>query len=322
MGENLGTSIAVSRGMLEGGSGQPAATRDHCLRFDHERPNGVLVAVRLAKERNATGWERESTTLIGEPPRFVKVRISVRQSTAVALLATATFFLPYREGYAIRPFVTDDARVVGRRLAQLETWLVGSRDEFVHNALGAVGPTDWLEITTGFSHGVTHTGADKGYSITGPLFQLKVLAKEAKPAALPGVAFAMGVIPPFGHGALTPEGPGAFGYTAVTQSLLNDDLLLHANIGVTAADEKTAGVVTTTGGFGFQAHVIAGLKAVAEAYYGDPYDPLLAAAATQAGFRYVVNDNFQFDGTFGSTISGNSEQWWTLGIRLVSDPLW
>jgi len=238
------------------------------------------------------------------------------------LVITSMVFVPYHKAYAIRPFVTDDARVVGGRLAQLETWLVGNRHEIVHNALGAIGPTDWLEITTGFSHGDSYNGADNGYSITGPIFQLKALTHEAKPGAWPGVAFAVGVLPPFGHGALTPENTGVFGYMAVTQSLFSDDLLLHANIGIAASDGKTNWASTATAGFGFQARVIGGLHAVAEIYRGDPYDPLMAASASQAGFRYIFNDNIQFDGTLGSTISGSSEQWWTLGIRIVSDTLW
>lgn len=244
----------------------------------------------------------------------------MRRLFTISLVITTIF--TYDESYAIRPFITDDARVVGDRLAQLETWVVGNRSEIVHNALGAIGPTDWLEITTGFSHGGNYDNAGSGYSITGPIFQLKALAHEAKPDAWPGVAFAVGVLPPFGHGSLTPENTGAFGYTALTQSLFNDDLLLHANIGIAASDEKADWALTTTAGFGFQAHAIDRLYAVAEVYYGDPYDPLMAAAASQAGFRYILNDNIQFDGTLGSTISGPSEQWWTLGIRIVSDALW
>jgi len=241
---------------------------------------------------------------------------------SASLVITITAFAPYNKAYAIRPFVTDDARVVGGRLAQMETWVIGNRHEIVHNALGAIGPTDWLEITTGFSQGGSHNGTDNAYSITGPLFQLKALAHEAKPGAWPGVAFAVGVLPPFGHGSLTPQNTGGFGYMAVTQSLFNDDLLLHANIGIAASDEKPYWSSITTAGFGFQAHAIDRLYAVAEVYRGDPYEPLMTDAASQAGFRYLLNENIQFDGTLGSTISGELDQWWTFGIRIVSDALW
>jgi len=197
----------------------------------------------------------------------------------------------------------------------METWLLGNRDDVIHNVLGAIGPTDWLEVTTGFFHGGSYDGIDNAYGITGPLFQLKALAHEAKPGALPGVAFTVGTLTPFGSGWLTPEETGVFGYTAVTQSLFNDDLLLHLNLGGTSWEMFTAG-------FGFQAHTIERLYAVAEIYRGDPYDPAITGGASQVGFRYILNENIQFDGTLGSTIADNPDRWWTFGIRMVSDALW
>lgn len=246
------------------------------------------------------------------------------QRLAIPLLILLTLLTAHNEAHAIRPFVTDDARVVGGRLAQLETWLVGNSHDITHNVLGAVGPTDWLEVTVGFAHGGAFDAPDvgDGYSITGPLFQLKALAREARPDAWPGVAFALGTAPPFGHGSFTPQGVGVFGYMAITQSLFNDDLLLHANIGGTAIDEKTHWVSTTTAGFGFQMRCIGDFHAIGEIYHGDPYDPLLRSGASQIGFRYIANDNVQFDGTVGSSIENNPERWWTFGVRLVSDALW
>lgn len=246
----------------------------------------------------------------------------MRYRITSALLIAFTLFIAHRDAFAIRPFVTDDARVVGDRLAQLETWLVGNRHEIVHNVLGAVGPTNWLEVTTGFAQGGAYDSVEGGYSITGPLFQLKVLAHEAKPGAWPGVAFAVGTVPPLGHGSFTPQGVGLFGYMAITESLLNENLLLHANIGIATLNDETQWLSTATSGFGFQARVTGGLHAVAEIYHGDPYDPLLRAGASQIGFRYIVDDSVQFDGTVGSTLSGTLEQWWTVGVRVVSDPLW
>jgi hypothetical protein len=50
----------------------------------------------------------------------------------------------------------------------------------------------------------------------------------------------------------------------------------------------------------------------------------------QVGFRYIFNDQVQIDGTFGSTLTAvegadghaQTEQWGTLGIRLVTPELW
>lgn len=42
------------------------------------------------------------------------------------------FLLMGRSAHAIRPFITDDARVVGRATPQLETWVFGDRAGLQH----------------------------------------------------------------------------------------------------------------------------------------------------------------------------------------------
>lgn len=238
-----------------------------------------------------------------------------------ALICAVVLPMACRPAYAIRPFVTDDARVVGGRQAQVETWLQGKDEQLAHNVLGALGPIDWLEITTGFVHGGDYS-RDGGYSIVGPLFQLKALASESRSSGLPGVAFAAGVVPTVGEGVFKHEGAATFAYMALTQTLYNEDLLLHFNFGVASADERRHWTTTATGGFGFQARLLGGLHGVGEVYYGDPYDPVPARPESQLGFRYILSDTVQFDGTVGKAMDGNDRHWWTLGIRLVSPSLW
>jgi hypothetical protein len=254
---------------------------------------------------------------------------------ALACIPPIVFVLTIAvEALAIRPFVTDDARVVGSKLAQLETWLVFDRRVIEHNALFALGPTDWLELTLGFLHGGVHSGADRGYSITGPIVQVKALAAPARDNGWPGLALSLGVLSPLGSGSFTPPGGSGFLFVALTESLLDEWLLLHLNVGVALGDRNRSvgrGIAATvTAGFGFQARIYAGMHAVAEVYYGDPYDPWLVFPAAQVGFRYVFNDNVQIDGTFGSSLiavhgeSGHAraERWGTLGLRLVTPELW
>jgi hypothetical protein len=250
---------------------------------------------------------------------------------AVAVALLASWVAPPR-ARAIRPFVTDDARVVGDRLAQLETWALLDPHALEHYALAALGPTEWLELTLGLVHGGVFRGDDRGYSLSGPIMQGKVLFTPAVDGGLPGIALAAGALPPWGFGALVPAGWGAFAYLAVTQSLWEEALLLHANLGVAIGDDRDAGAldVLPTAGFGFQAKVVGGMHAVAEIYYGDPYDPAFAHPATQVGFRYIFNDDVQIDGTFGVTLIRVDQPdgarahgyWGTLGLRLVSPPLW
>jgi hypothetical protein len=65
---------------------------------------------------------------------------------ACVVLALVGLAAPAR---AIRPFITDDARVVGARTLQLENWVVASGHAFEHWAVPAFGPTDYIELTVG-----------------------------------------------------------------------------------------------------------------------------------------------------------------------------
>jgi hypothetical protein len=239
------------------------------------------------------------------------------------------------EAAAIRPFITDDARVVGKRLVQLETWFLLDRSALQHNVLGALGPTDWLEVTAGFVHGGVHTGAERGYSIRGPVLQAKALLLPAVDRGRPGFAVAAGVLPPFGHGAFQPPGWGAFAYAAATESWFEERLLVHANVGLAVGDQGASYTgdrlqKLLTLGVGFQAHVVAGLHGVAEIYRGDPYDASTNFPAAQAGFRYIFSEQVQADSTFGTTLTSvgdadgerRTERWGSLGLRLVSRELW
>jgi len=180
----------------------------------------------------------------------------IRRRPIVVLTLTSALIVIQNEAHAIRPFVTDDARVVGDRLGQVESWLVLDRQESTHNTLFAIGPTNWLEITSGFTHGGGYGGAANDYGITGGILQAKALIRETKSNDWPGVAFAAGVVPPFGSGSVTPDAVGVFGYTALSQSFFNDDLLLHVNLGVATIKEETKWKQTLTGGFGYQAKII------------------------------------------------------------------
>jgi hypothetical protein len=248
-----------------------------------------------------------------------------------------------REAKAIRPFVTDDARVVGDKLAQLETWVLVDRLVLEHHALAAIGPTDWLELTLGVMHGGVHSGPQRGYSITGPLIQAKALLVAPRDNGWPGVAVAVGAFPPVGYGPFTPPGWSGFAYLAITESLFGEDLLLHANVGTAIGEEgpsatpgAAAGSSTrslrtlVTTGFGFQVRVLGGMHGLAEIYYGDPFDPQTNFPATQVGFRHIFSEQVQIDGTFGSTLRAietldghrGLERWGTLGLRLVTPELW
>lgn len=224
----------------------------------------------------------------------------------IALFAAAACLLAPLPAHAIRPFVTDDARVVGGKLSQLETWVLVDRLALEHNVLTALGPTEWLELTLGLMHGGVHSGPHRGYSITGPLLQVKALLLPARDDSWPGIALSVGAFPPFGTGELAPPGWQGFAYAAVTESLFDEGLLIHANLGFAFGDQRTADDRPdwlVTGGTGAQIRVVGGFHAVAEIYYGDPFDVQTGFPAGQVGFRYIFSDTVQIDGTFGTTLT-------------------
>lgn len=232
---------------------------------------------------------------------------------------------------AVRPFVTDDARVVGARRGQLETWLQYDRLALAHNVFVAYGPTDWLEVGLGLTHGVGHSGPDRGYSITGPVAQAKSLLLPAKDNGWPGLALAAGIVPAFGSGVFAPTGWSGFVYAAVTHSSLEEAILIHADIGMAAGEDSSSRgtTATVTAGLGVDVKVVAGLHAIGEAYYGDPYALDSRYPAAQLGVRYIFSEHVQVDCTVSSSLESIAtetemkrvERWATLGLRLVSPEL-
>ena len=236
--------------------------------------------------------------------------------TTLALLS----LLPFH-AWAVRPFVTDDARVVGDHQMQLETSVRYDKDEFTNLNLVAFGPTPNSEITMGFSHGFPlEMESNRSYSIVGPLMQFKYLFWEAKPNAYPGMAVVTGALPSWGKGEFRQEKWSEFVFLAFTESLFDREaVLIHANIGISTTNPASV----ATWGLGTQIRLIGGLNGVLEVFYNDPYVGKIGGAY-QAGFRYIVTDNLQVDLTVGGGIFG-SEQIPTfvgMGLRIVSDKLW
>lgn len=262
----------------------------------------------------------------------------LRAPFTAAIVAGLTVPTP---ALAIRPFVTDDARVVGDHLAQLETWVLLDSSVVEHTALAAVGPTDWLELAAGAVQGGSRSRDGSGYSLTGPIVQAKALLAPAKSNSWPGVAVATGAIAPFGFGVLKPSEWEGFGYVAVTQNIHDEALLVHANLGMVVGDvlsphpdlgalhsEVKPGLLA---GVGAQVKILGGFHGMAEVYYGDAYDAQFDQPAMQVGARHIFNVHVQIDATFGSTLSQRPqlpdgelgfERWGTLGLRLVTPRLW
>lgn len=244
--------------------------------------------------------------------------------TALAC-AAAVVFAP-GEARAIRPFITDDAGVTGRGHVQIETYWRRDRDSLQHWLLPAVGPTDWMELTLGGVHGLTdlrEPGVAPKYAAAGPLLQGKFLLRKTVPNELPGVAVVGGVLSPLGGGGFESPGWSAFSYVAVTQALIKeDDLLIHANVGVSTIAAPGLDPAKLTWGVGTQVETFFDFHLIAEVFSGDPYVQG-AGGAYQAGFRIIFDEHLQLDGTWGGGLWGDAllPVWFSSGIRVVSHDL-
>ncbi len=249
---------------------------------------------------------------------------SARRRVALAGMVGLLALFSDRNAGAIRPFITDDARVVGKHTLQLETWVQVDRAVPQHWVLPAFGPTDWMELTIGAVHGVADQGMASAYSIAGPVLQTKVLVLPAKENGPPGLAFVAGALTPGGVGALRPVDVTPFVYMAATEALLpGEQVLIHANLGVTRNTLLAGWHPSLTAGLGTQIRAFGGLHGVAEVFWNDAYAGN-TGAASQAGARYILGDHVQIDATMGSGFGRDTARptWFSAGLRLVGSPLW
>ncbi len=257
---------------------------------------------------------------------YLEDTISVNQSMGFDFTNFSPTELPPSETSEkkvyVRPFITDDARVVGNRLAQMETWLRFDKESGQQWFMFAYGPNKKIELTLGGVYGYAkqadHTNS---FSYALPLLQAKFLIKEYAPDKGPGFGFVAGTFIPVGSGAFKPAGYGTFGYLTVSQSFgKGDKVLIHGNLGGNYLHIDGANNTIATWGFGTQIKVYKGLHAVGELFSGDPYVPG-TGTAYQVGYRYFFNDLIQIDMTFGKGVAGENPLplWFSAGVRIVTE---
>jgi hypothetical protein len=216
-----------------------------------------------------------------------------------------------QEAFAARPFVTDDARLTTAGSCQVESWTRLYQQSHEIWALPACNPWGNFELTFGGS-----LAKVDGQSATlDSALQAKTLFRALKTNDW-GIGIALGKI---SHDDIRP-GPNqygnSYGYVPVSWSLWDDDVILHANIGL-LHDKKTK-QNNMTWGLGSEIKVKPDLLAIAEVYGDNRSNPYL-----QVGFRYSVIPNlFQIDSTYGQQINGDSElKWISFGLRFTPDKL-
>ncbi len=243
---------------------------------------------------------------------------------AASFFLTITIIVAHdRIAHAARPFVTDDARVVGEHALQLETWGRFDRQSAQHWLLFGFGAIDRLEVSLGGLYGAEWDNgvARAAYSL--PIVQAKLLLYETHTNRWPGISVVAGTGVPFGTEGVAPPGWGGFTYFCLTQALLDRErLLIHANLGFAG----TGGAripFQPMWGLGVQLRLVAELHAIGEIFSGDPYSHGIDGA-TQFGARYVFSNHVQLDATYGTGLWGTPplEPWASIGLRLVSGRMW
>ncbi len=220
-------------------------------------------------------------------------------------------FLLAQHAFAARPFVTDDARLTNAGSCQLEAWTRLYQHSQELWALPACNPWGNFELTFGGSL----AKVDAQSATLDSAIQAKTLFKALKTNDW-GIGMALGRI---SHGDLNP-GPNqygnTYGYIPASVSLLDDDVILHANIGV--LHDKQSKQNNMTWGLGSEIKLKPNLLGVAEFYGDNRSNPYL-----QVGFRYSVIPNlFQIDSTYGQQINGDSElKWISFGLRYTPEKL-
>jgi hypothetical protein len=250
------------------------------------------------------------------------VNLRLSSASRISVIALLLFAcMPARPVIAVRPFVTDDARVVGYHGAQVESSVRADKETVANLNLFAFGPTENMELTAGWVDGFPHgRGEPRVFSGQGPLVQVKYLFFTVKPNSTPGLAAAIGGAPPSGWQAFKPDTWREFVYLAATESLgIADRVLIHVNLGLTTSNPHTV----ASWGIGTQVRVRGGFNAIFEIFQNDPYAGDIGGAF-QTGFRYIVGDDLQLDMTGGTGLWGNPRPsaYYGLGIRIVSDRLW
>jgi hypothetical protein len=240
----------------------------------------------------------------------------------ISFIFTALTLFAVPQIHAVRPFITDDATLIGHKRSELANWtfINNATAEFWHSY--SIGLSDKFEIAVaafwGYSKPVDN---HKEFSYTLPLLQGKLMLREYTPNGMPGITLAFGSDMPFGKGAFVPSGYGAFAFLPVTQCFGEDEnVLIHANIGGTYLREGRENLIGLTWGTGTQIKVYKGLHGIAEIVSGDPYVHG-AGFAYQLGLRHFVNDFLQFDLAFGKGLGGENRMpsWVSGGIRYVFD---
>jgi len=248
-------------------------------------------------------------------------------------LSLLILLLISNQAYAVRPFVTDDARIIDYGQLELESWLETTRADGRYspapglNFIGGITVNDWLQFLAGSGVGLDSNGSS---TVSNPVLMGKVLLKAAELNGAPGYAISAGTTFNSGRGeGLYDDGRVTSLVGMTTYRLLDDALNVHLNIGArtdSPRDQKSKTRVFW--GVGFDAETFhEDMRVIGEVFAGDPLELNAPKIAMQTGVRWMFSDYTQLDVTFGaqpeiegrSRRNGEYEKTLQIGFRFLFD---
>lgn len=209
-------------------------------------------------------------------------------------------------GWAARPMIVDDARIVDPKACQAESWMRGNPDgtrEFW--SLPACNPLGNFEFTLGgartANQGVAQT--------TDAVVQIKAITQPLS-ADKAGIGFALGNV------RLPQEGKRDFyGYLMHTRFFAGERGLLHLNLG--ASYDGVASREHLTYGIGTEWQISPKTWLIAEVFGQSGLTRF-----AQVGVRHwLILNHVQIDTTYADRVGGPfGDRWFTIGLRLISKP--
>ncbi|MBI5315872.1 MAG: hypothetical protein HZB34_07870 [Nitrospirae bacterium] len=258
-------------------------------------------------------------------------------SNILSLIASLAVTVWATPSEAVRPFVTDDARIVDKGQLETESFaglelIRGQKAALTLATLEAVSVTDWLQITAG---GIGLEYQDKRFTVLENLvFQPKILLHRSF-GLIPSVTIAPSLlIPTSGNRQLwnsfimahiswflfTPEG---------SPDPYDNGLAIHVNIGTKSQYNAGLGGQYTSKLYwaaGFEVITFSReLRFIAEAFNGDPFSFEDEFPAVQTGFRWYKTPDVQWDVVWrGSRVGiGDGQEAWEnsvqIGLRVLFD---
>lgn len=222
-------------------------------------------------------------------------------------LALLPFLLLPLAAGAARPMITDDARLTDAGACQVESWVHRQHGQREWWALPACNPGGNFELTLGgglaWADGRQQSGA------------LVVQGKTLfKPLATNG--YGIGLAAGYAAQPGSAHAGNPYFYVPTSFSLADDRVVFHTNLGYTRRHENREHRLTW--GLGSEIQLTPRAWLIAESYGQDEGKPFV-----QAGLRYwIVPGHLQVDATYGTRLGrGGEENWLSLGLRLISPPL-